>query len=238
MINKVGIHILVGENWHKEFYFLYLLYITTMIYLTFAFLLFITAVISSPFHHQLQRRDVTTVYQPTTVYETVVASTIEGVYRKTRKIYKHRHEVIKQGRQEFEDGLEQFNQQLDPYREYTPGQAAKYRQEADDKKNDTSHNYSYDDEEGDGHCREGDEWCCEEGEEGCDENEYEECNEGEEGCEEYDPDEELILREVDFDIYIVDIDEYIGATVQSMGEAAFTLLNGITVSDIEVATTL
>lgn len=145
--------------------------------------------------------------------------------------------MIKQSRQEFEDELEQFNQQLDPYREYSPGQAAKYRLASDDEKNDTSHNYSYDDED-DGHCREDDEWCCEEGEEGCDENEYEECNEGEEGCEEYDPDEELILREVDFDIYIVDIDEYVDITVQSMGEAAFTLLNGITVSGIEVVTTL
>ncbi|KAL9560541.1 hypothetical protein PS6_000143 [Mucor atramentarius] len=148
------------------------------------------------------------------------------------------HEVIKQGRLDFEDELEQFNQQLDPYREYTSGQAAKYRQESDDEKNDTSNDYSYDDEEDDGHCREDDEWCCEEGEEGCDENEYEECNEGEEGCEEYDPDEEFVLREVDFDIYIVDIDEYVGTTVQNMGEAALILLNGATVSDIEVATTL
>ncbi|KAL9540052.1 hypothetical protein MBANPS3_009908 [Mucor bainieri] len=198
---------------------------------------------TTPFHnHQLHRRDVTTVYQPTTVYETVVASALEGVYRKTRKIYKHRHEVIKQDRQQFEDDLEQLNQQLDPYREYTPGQAAKYRQDVDeeseDRKSDTEDNSSYDDQEDDGHCKEGDEWCCEEGEEGCDENEYEECNEGEEGCEEYDPEEELILREVDFDIYIVDVDEYVGTTIESPGEIAFTLFNGTTVSGgLELATT-
>lgn len=211
-----------------------------MIYLACTFLLFIPALIATPFHNHLQRRDVTTVYQPTTIYETVVPSSIEGVFRKTRKIYKHRHEVIKQDRQEFEDDLELLNQQLDPYREYTPGQAAKYRHDVEEgqdyRKDDASDNSSYEDQEDDDHCKEDDEWCCEEGEEGCDENEYEECNEGEEGCEEYDPEEELILREVDFDIYIVDVDEYVGTTIQDPAEAAFTLLNGTVVSDIEVAT--
>lgn len=151
--------------------------------------------------------------------------------------------MIKQDRQEFEDELEHLNQQLDPYREYTPGQAAKYRQDADEEEsNDRNSNTSDsssdgDQEDDDGHCKEDDEWCCEEGEEGCDENEYEECNEGEEGCEEYDPDQELILREVDFDIYIVDVDEYVGTTIERAGEVAFTLLNGTTVSGLEVATT-
>ncbi|KAK4521903.1 40S ribosomal protein S12 [Mucor velutinosus] len=157
-----------------------------MIYLTFTLLLFIPAFIASPFHHHLQRRDVTTVYQPTTIYQTVVASTLEGAYRKTRKVYKHRHEVIKQDRQVFEDELEQLSQQLDPYREYTPGQAARYRQDVE---------------------------------------------------EEYDPDEELILREVDFDIYIVDVEEYVGTTIKGAGKAAFTLLNDTIINGHELATT-
>ncbi|GAN05119.1 hypothetical protein MAM1_0082c04588 [Mucor ambiguus] len=195
------------------------------------FLLFIPALIATPSHNRrLNRRDVTTVYQPTTIYETVVANTLEGVYRKIRKIHKHRHEVIKQDRQAFEDELEQLNQQLDPYREYMLGQAAKYRQdveeESDYRKSNTSNNSSYDN----GHCREEDEWCC--GKEGCDESEYEECNEGEEGCKEYDPDKELILREVDFDIYIVDVDEYVGTTIESAEKVTLT-----TVSSLELAAT-
>ncbi|CEP17392.1 hypothetical protein [Parasitella parasitica] len=215
-----------------------------MFCLPLTWLLFIPALLATPFNNQhLQRRDLTTVYQPTTIYETVIASSIEGIFRKTKKVYKHRHEVVKQDRQEFEDQIEQLNQQLDPYREFIPGQAAKYRQEKEEEeeKVPAQHDYhkgSYDDFDDDGHCEQDDPWCCEEGEEGCDEYEYEECNEGEEGCEEYDEDENLIIRELDFDVYIEDIEELVGTTIKDLGVVANTLLKESTIINNDNSKTL
>lgn len=146
----------------------------------------------------------TTVYEPTTVYQTVTASetSLSGFFRKTRKIRKHRHEVIKQDKDEFEKEVEDYNLAIDKYRELAPGDAAKHRGTKEPSKDDYEH------------CKPDDEWCCEYGEEGCDENEYEECNEGEEGCEEYDEDDDnLIIREIDYDIYIIDNEEFFGVSV-------------------------
>jgi hypothetical protein len=193
-----------------------------MVYLSLALLLLTPTLISTHVNNHLQYRDVTTVYQPTTVHETVIASNIEGTYRKTRRVYKHRHEVIKQTRQVFEN-VDESNQQLDPFREYNLG---KYRNEYDA---DDSDYKAYDADDYDEYCK-GIEWCCKKGE-GCDENEYEyeECNEGEEGCEEYFEKQDFIIRELDLDIYAINIDEYVGTTIVNEEDVAYNLLDGTNV---------
>lgn len=156
-----------------------------------AFILFL-AVFGSPLVLS-QSITTTTVYEPTTVYVTAVSEG-SGFFRKTKKIRKHRHEVIKQDKEEFEKEVEDYNRAIDKYRELSPGDAEKHRNKDDYES-----------------CSKDDPWCCEYGEEGCDENEYEECNEGEEGCEEYQ--DETIIREIDYDIYEVDNEEFFGVDV-------------------------
>lgn len=171
-----------------------------MTHLSLALLLFIPALVAISVNNHLQRRDITTIYQPTTVYETVFAGNIESAFRKTRKVYKHRHEVIKQNRQKYNGNNSDYE--------------------------------AYDIDNDGGHYKEGDEWCCEK-EEVCDENEYEECNEGEEGYEEYFKEQDLIIRELDFDIYVIEIDEYVGTTITNEGYTVYNLLDGTTVTNGE-----